>query len=94
MVAYIAIIFAFVVSDLCALLSSAGGRGSISATSISNLAEFVTDMCRGSDDTGCLHLLVDWIMLTMILLVPNSAWDNGNMAEAARELRKMVEHPK
>ena len=29
------------------------------------------------------HLLVDWVGLTGILSVPNSAWADGNMAEAS-----------
>ena len=51
-IAYLTLQLFLPVSDLCALLSSAGGRGSISAISLTNFAEFVMDMFRWFDDTG------------------------------------------
>ena len=38
------------------------------------------------------HLLVYWFGLTWILRV-DSAWADPNLAEVARHLGKMVEHP-
>ena len=43
------------------------------------------------------HVLVDWVLSTWISSVPlhclpDSAWADGNLAEAAGQLGKMVEH--
>ena len=43
------------------------------------------------------YLLVDWVELIIKLSVthglPNSAWGDGNLAEVAGQLVKIVEHP-
>ena len=44
-----------------------------------------------------VHMVVDWVRLTTFRRVfhnlPNPAWADGNLAELAGKLGKMVEHP-